>query len=130
MKTWIRITASLMLVAMTSVGVWAVIDKLDDATFKVLVGAIGTLVIVVVVGALFIGHGLVQAYIARRLVAQDDLNDMRQMAFMARLMGGSGKVNVQLPSGQQAPLLPYGQQPQAFSGAYRDAIVEGQVEVE
>jgi hypothetical protein len=34
MKTWMKITASLMLIAATGVGVWAIVDKLDDATFK------------------------------------------------------------------------------------------------
>ena len=83
---WVKITVSLMFIAATGVGVWAVIDKLDPGTLKVIVGLVLTLTIVVVVGGLFISKDLLQAYIIRRAIAQDDLSDMRQMAFIARLI--------------------------------------------
>ncbi len=133
MGTWAKITLSLMLVAATGVGVWAVVDKLDDTTFKVIVGFVGALVAFVVIGGLFVAKDLVQAYLVRRAVQEDDLSDMRQMAFIARLMpgAGGGRVNVSLPPGQQMPMLPPGQWAQPFDGAYRDAVtVDGKVEVE
>ena len=133
--TWAKITLSLMLIAGVGVGVWAVIDKLDDATFKVIVGFVGALLAFVVIGGLFVAKDLVQAYLIRRAVQEDDLSDMRQMAFITRLMpgaGGAGRVNVTLPPGQSTPMLPFGQgwQQQPFDGAYRDAVIDGKVEVE
>ena len=132
---WIKITLALMLIAATGVGTWVVIDKLDDATFRVLVGVVLTLVIVIVVGLLFIGHGLIQAYIARRMLAQDDLSDMRQMAFIARLMGNdrTPNVNVRLPDQQNRGWPTFGPRPTEqlpFDGAYRDTTVNSEIEVE
>ena len=132
---WIKMTLALMLIAATGVGTWVVIDKLDDATFKVLVGVVLTLVIVIVVGLLFVGHGLIQAYIARRMLAQDDLSDMRQMAFIARLMGNdrTPNVNVRLPDqkNQGWPTLAQRSPQQLpFDGAYRDTTVNNEIEVE
>ena len=132
---WIKVTVALMLIAGTGVGVWAVIAKLDDTIFKVIVGVVLTLVIVVVVGGLFIGKDLFQAYIIRRAIQQDDLNDIKQMAFILRLMGGSRSpdVNVRLPNhqGQAWPMLVQGQgQPNTFDGAYRDTTVSSEIEIE
>ena len=132
---WIKITLALMLIAATGVGTWVVIDKLDDATFKVLVGVVLTLVIVIVVGLLFVGHGLIQAYIARRMLAQDDLSDMRQMAFIARLMGNdrTPNVNVRLPDQKNQgwpTLVDRSTQQLPFDGTYRDTTVNNEIEVE
>jgi hypothetical protein len=132
---WIKGTVALMLIAATGVGVWAVIDKLDEATFKVLTGVVLALAIVLVVGGLFIAYGLVQAYVARRLLAQDDLSDMRQMALIARLMGGghSPSVNLRLPPGQQGqawPLLMQGPGQPAFDGSYRNTAAADEIEIE
>jgi len=133
---WVKITVSLMLIAATGVGVWAVIDKLDPSTFKVIVGVVLTLTIVVVVGGLFIGKDLLQAYIIRRAIAQDDLSDMRQMAFIARLMGGRGNTTVKIPDrmGQASnPFMLPGatpQQPSTFDGTYRDTTVSSEIEIE
>ena len=130
---WIKATTSLMLIAAVGVGVWAVIDKLDDTTFKVIVGVVLTLVIVVVVGVLFIGYGLVQSYIQRRLLAQDDMSDLKQMAMLSRIMGGNrpSNVNLKLPHQQGAwPTLIQGQHQQPFDGAYRDTTVNSEIEIE
>lgn len=124
-----------MLVAATGVGAWAVIDKLDSDTFKILTGGIATLVVVVVVGALFIGKDLLQAYVIRRAIQQDDLSDMKQMAFIFRMMGGmrNPNVNVKIPE-QQQPwsylLQPQAQQQPWIDGAYRDTTVANEVEIE
>ena len=132
---WIKITLALMLIAATGVGTWVVIDKLDDATFKVLVGVVLTLVIVTIVGLLFIGHDVIQAYVARRMLAQDDLSDMRQMAFIARLMGNdrTPNVSVRLPDQQRQgwpTLIDRSTQQVPFDGTYRDTTSNSEIEVE
>jgi hypothetical protein len=114
--------ASLVLV-MVGVATFALIGRLSDTTVSALVGGLAVLAIVALVGALFIVKDLAQAYIMRRLLAQDDLADLKQIAMLARLMGGSNRpsnVNVRLPEGQQAwQILP----PQ-IDGQYRDTITE------
>lgn len=132
---WIKGTVTLALLVAVGVGAWAAIDKLDESTFKILTGAIATLIVVVVVGVLFVGYGLTQAYVIRRTIQQDDLNDLRQMAMTARLMGsGRSSVNVKVPE-QQQPWLSYLLQPgqmqqPGWIGEYRDATMESEVEIE
>jgi len=134
---WIKGTVTLMLLVAVGVGAWAVIDKLDEGTFKILTGAVATLVVVVVVGMLFIGKDLLQAYILRRIIQQDDDNDARQMAFTLGLLGRTRNpsVNVKVPEQQQpwSYLLQPGQmqQPGWIDGSYRDATMpESEVEIE
>lgn len=128
-NVWIKITLSLVLLAVAGVGTWAVIEKLDAGTFKVLTGVLLTLLIVVVVGALFIGYGLVQAYVMRRTIQQDDMNDLRQMAMLSSIMkGGGSKVSLNMP--EQYPMLGQGQGHQMFDGAYRDTTARREIEVE
>jgi len=127
---WIKATVTLILVVVTGVGAWAVISKLDDTTFKVIVGVVLTLVIVIVVGGLFIGKDVVQAYIMRRMLAQDDRDDMRHMAIMAQAMrGGRSDVHVIAPG--QAPQVPAwtGQGP-AWTGQFRDTTDAEDIELE
>ena len=130
---WIKFTISCMFLTFVGVGTWAVIDRLDDTTLKVLVGVVFTLVIVVIVGGLFIGYGLIQGYIVRRMLAQDDLSDMRQMALIARLMGSNRppNVNVRLPDQQGWPMLGAAQSQQpSFDGTYRDTTTNSEIEIE
>ena len=133
---WLRLTVTAMLLVAVGVGAWAVIDKLDESTFKILVGALAMLIAFGVSGVLFVGYGLVQAYVIRRTIAEDDLNDLRQMAMTAKLMSsGRSSVNVKVPE-QQTPwsyLLQPGQmqQPGWIDGSYRDATMpESEVEIE
>ena len=124
---WIKITLSLALIAGFGAGVWATIHALDPSSLRVIVGFVLAILAFVVVGALLAGKDLLQAYLIRRAVQQDDLNDLRQMAFITRLMpGNNGRVNVTLP-GQGAPQLPA---PHTFDGAYRDATIDQTIEVE
>jgi hypothetical protein len=129
---------SIVLVAV-GVGIHAVINRLSDRAVYVLVGGVLILLVVFAVGVLFVVKDLAQAYIMRRMLAQDDLNDLRQMAMMARLMGGTRtpNVNLRLPSGQTQPwsvAVPQQQLPQGqvvdFDGSFRDTIVDSEVEIE
>lgn len=130
--------ASAVLVAVGA-GTYAIIGRLSDQAVWVLVGGVATLVVVGTVGALFIAKDLAQAYIMRRMLAQDDLADLRQMAMVARLMGGTRtpNVNLRLPPSQvqpwsvimpQQPSLPG--QPLDFDGSFRDTIAGDEVEIE
>ena len=134
----LAILVSLVLVAV-GVGTYAVINRLSDQAVYVLVGGVSILAVVFAVGALFVVKDLAQAYIMRRMLAQDDLNDLRQMAMMARLMGGTRmpNVNLRLPLGQTQPWsVASPQQPASlgqpldFSGSFRDTIAGNEVEIE
>ena len=130
---WFKITISLMLVVGTGVGAWAVITKLDESMFKVISGIALAVIVFVVVGMIFVGRDIVQAYLMHRVVAQDDLHDLKQMAMIFRLMSGrSPNVNVKVPEQQPWPyLLPtQGQQPPTFDGSYRDATTDREIEIE
>jgi len=130
--------AGIVLVAV-GVGTYAVIERLSDQAVWVLVGGAGALIVVGGVGALFIVKDLAQAYVMRRMLAQDDLSDLRQMAMMARLMGSNRppNVNLRLPQGQVQPwsvVMPPQQLSQGqvvdFDGSFRDTIVGDEVEIE
>ena len=114
-------------------GTYAVIGRLSDQAVWIIVGGMGALIVVGGVGVLFIVKDLAQAYVMRRLLAQDDMNDMRQMAMLARVMGGTRtpNVNLRLPPGQQAqPWQVVSQEPTIFDGTFRDTIVSDEVEIE
>ena len=128
---WIKITTSLILVTVVGVGCWAIIDKLDSDTFRLITGVLLTLLVVVVVGGLFVGKDLVQAYLIRRAVQQDDMNDLKQMAILSRLMGGNTTIrmpNQRTPTGSNLFMLGQGQQGTTFDGQYRDVTESVEVE--
>lgn len=138
-RLWIKGTITLILVVATGIIAWMVVDKMDDATFKVAAGVVLALTIFVVVGALFIGKDLLQAYIIHRTIAQDDMNDVRQMTMLASIMNRSrGSVNVNLPKSQQQqgiPMLLNGvvgnqqqRQPAYYDGQYRDTTTPIEME--
>jgi hypothetical protein len=85
--------------AMVGVGaaVYALISRLEDNMLYLLLGSLMVIVIIVVVAVLFIGRDVIQAYLIQRIIQQDDLNDLKQMAATFRLMKGQD-VNVRLPS--------------------------------
>ncbi len=133
---WVMLTA--IVLVMVSVGTYAIIERLSDQAVWILVGSVGALVVVGSVGVLFIVKDLAQAYVMRRMLAQDDLNDLRQMAMMAKLMGTRApNVNLKLPPGERVQpwqvvtpqQLPQGQ-PTGFDGGYRDTIANDEVEIE
>lgn len=140
-KTSVLVVLASIVLVIVGVGTYAIIERLSDQAVWVLVGGVGALVVVGAVGVLFIVKDLAQAYVMRRMLAQDDLNDLRQMAMLARLMGGNRtpNVNVRLPQGQvqqqpwvilpQQPTLPQGQ-PLDFDGGYRDTVIGDGVELE
>ena len=128
-----------LLLVVAGVGAHAAINRLSDQAIYVLVGGMSILMVVFAVGALFVIKDLAQAYIMRRMLAQDDLNDLRQMAMMARLMGGTRipNVNLRLPPGQAQPwsvVIPQHPaspgQPLDFDGSFRDTIAGDEVEIE
>jgi cytochrome c biogenesis protein CcdA len=128
------LTAIVLVIA--GVGTYALIGRLSDQAVWVLVGGVGALLVVGGVGVLFIVKDLAQAYVMRRMLAQDDLNDMRQMAMLARLMGGTRtpNVNLRLPPGQQAQpwqvIVPQQQGQPVDLGTFRDTIAGDAVEIE
>ncbi|MBN1934130.1 MAG: hypothetical protein JW934_05675 [Anaerolineae bacterium] len=133
-STWIKVVVSLGALVAVGVGVYVVLNRLDERMLAYLVGGLFVLVVFVVVGGLLIGKDLMQAYLIRRTVAQDDLNDLKQMAFVLRMLGGlrGSNVNLRLPKEQSAPqfLLPgvwggvQGQQPDVYDGQYRDTTID------
>lgn len=133
-KTSFSAVVTAIVLVIAGVGMSALIDRLSDQAVWVLVGGVGALLVVGGVGVLFIVKDLAQAYVMRRMLAQDDLNDMRQMAMMARVMGGTRtpNVNLRLPPGQQAQpwqVMPQERQPVDL-GAFRDTIAGDAVEIE
>jgi len=115
------------------VGTYAVIERLEDATFHVLVGAAAVLTVVIVVGLLFVVRDALQARIFRKQMDLDNYHDLKQMATIFKLMGGNRapNVNVKLPEqGQQWPYLLQSPQQQSFDGAYRDTTVDSEIEIE
>ena len=136
-STWIKLILGLGTMVFVAVGTYVVFTRLDDQMISYLVGGLFVLVTFVVVGALLVGKDLVQAYIIRRTIAEDDMSDIKQMAFIMRMMGGLQRpnVNVRLPEGQQTPqqfILPgnwgnaqqQGQPADTFDGQYEDTTID------
>ena len=103
-STWIKLVVGLCTLVAVGVGVYVLLNRLDERILAYLVGGLFVLVVFVVVGGLLIGKDLVQAYLIRRTVAQDDLNDLKQMAFVLRMLGGlrGSNVNLRLPKVKEA----------------------------
>ncbi|WP_296895895.1 hypothetical protein [Thiohalocapsa sp.] len=126
-KTFFRVVFALVVIVTMGVVAHSVTKRLSDQALYLALGGGGVLAIVVSIGTLFIVKDAVQAYITRRLLADDDYRDLKQLAMVSRLMGKSGNVNLKLPQREQAPwaVLPQsgengpGQRP-AFDGEFRD----------
>ena len=128
-KTFFRVVFALVVIVTMGVVAHSVTKRLSDQALYLALGGGGVLAIVVSIGTLFIVKDAVQAYITRRLLADDDYRDLKQLAMVSRLMGKSGNVNVKLPQREQSPwaVLPQrmtgeiaqDQQP-AFNGEFRD----------
>lgn len=126
---WGRIVAVLCAMAGIGGGLYALVRSIDPGTLKLLLGFLMGLLAIVVVGVLYAGKDLVQAYLVRRQERQDQLQETAQLAQWTRLMqSGANRVNLQMPGLGNAPaMLPPGE----FSGAYRDTtLVNGKVEIE
>ena len=133
------VLAALGLLVGCGVGTYAMIGRLDNETVHTLTGAAAVLVVVVVVSALFIVKDTLYARILRRQLAQDNYDDLKQLATIFKLMGGNRapNVNVKIPEqqGQPWPMLLQGPQqqqgqPWGFDGAYRDTTVDNEIEIE
>ena len=133
-----RITVAgliLLLIVIVVVGVstHAVIGRLSDQVIWALVGGAAVLAVVVGVGILFIVKDLAQAYITRRMLAQDEMADLRQMAMLTGMLrsANSSNIRLQLPPGQHQPdaVTPWLVQ-QPGNSVYRDTISGEEVEIE
>lgn len=133
--SFFAVLAGIVLVV-AGVGTYTLIGRLSDQAVWVLAGGVGALFVVGGVGALFIVKDLAQAYVMRRMLAQDDMADLKQMAMLARMMGGNRtpNVNLRLPSGQQAQpwqvSVPHQQGQPVVLGDFRDTIAGEAVEIE
>lgn len=111
---------------------------MEEPPIHIIVGGVAVLTIVVAVGLLFVVKDLLQAYIMRRMLAQDDYNDLKQMAMIARLMGHrSPGVYFRMPNQQQGlvpwPMLMGGSTSARhwdFDGTYRDTLTDSEIEIE
>jgi hypothetical protein len=141
-KTGNVLSIAIVLIVTVSAGVaiHALIQRLSDQVIWSLVGGLGVLLVVGIVAVLFIIKDLAQAYVMRKMMADDDLQDLRQMAMMSSIMRGGNRtpnVNLRLPPGQQMgninPWQVVGDhqphQPYPIDGSYRDTIPE-EVEIE
>jgi hypothetical protein len=110
-----------MVVMLTGVTAYLVLTKLQDQTFQILLGGALALAVVVIVILLMIGYGATQAYIQRRLIAQDDVADMKLLA-MVNAMTRGGRSDVRLISPERAGTEPAagGLLAAGMAGAYRD----------
>ena len=121
-----------------AVGTYTLFERLEEPAIHIIVGGVAVLTIVVVVGLLFVVKDLLQAYIMRRMLAQDDYNDLKQMAMIARLTGRrSPGVYFRMPNKQQGvvpwPMLMGGStsaQNWDFDGVYRDTLTDSEIEIE
>lgn len=141
---WAAITASLAITAGAGVTVWIVGERLSDTAFNMIVGGAIVLGVAVVFSVIFIGYGLVQAYVTRRIYTQDNMADLKTMAGLFALMRSANpNINMRLPGGgYQQMLPPGGTQPntiimgnaplpgqgQPYGGQYRDATQDLEVE--
>lgn len=142
---WIAITLSLAIVAGAGVTVWIVGERLSDTAFNMIVGGAIVLGVAVVFSVIFIGYGLVQAYVTRRIYTQDNMSDLKTMAGLFALMkSANSNINMRLPGGggYQQMLPPGASQPntiimgnaplpgqgQPYGGQYRDATQDLEVE--
>jgi hypothetical protein len=122
--TYIKLVVAIAVIGATLVGTYVVFNRISERALNLVLGATGVLVVVVVVGVLFIAKDLLQTYLIQRTVAQDDYNDLKQMAMIQRLMGKE-KINVQLPEQPQWDVgKPQELPEQVFSGEFRDTTVE------
>jgi len=126
------------------VGTYALLSHLSEQTLGLLAGAAAVLTVVVIVGLLFVVNNVLQGRLLRRQLAQDNLEELKQLAMVFKLLGNgrAPHVNVKMPE-QQPPQawpfflpgagqaqLPEPQQPWGYDGAYRDTTFDGNVELE
>ncbi|MCL4301666.1 MAG: hypothetical protein KJ077_38550 [Anaerolineae bacterium] len=104
---------------------WRVINRLSLEVMTIGLGAIFTMVIVMVTALLFIIYAVVQSRLRRQELAQDDWDELKKM----QMLLGSGRVNYNF-KGAQFPTLPNadsmtttwpGQLPE---GEYKDTTID------
>ena len=96
--TLIKLGAVGTLLMSAGVGMYAVIQRLSDQTLSTLVGAVAVLAVVLVVGLLFVVRDALQARTLRRQLAQDNYEELKQVALVFKLLGHRApNVNVRLP---------------------------------
>lgn len=104
---------------------WCVINQLSQEVMTMGLGAIFTLVIVVVTALLFIIYAVVQSRLRRQELAQDDWDELKKM----QMLLGSGRVNynfkgAQFPASPNSdPSLPSWSR-QLSEGEYKDTTID------
>lgn len=125
-RIWLKLTITLVILTFIGVGTWALVDKIDSGTVKILIGVVLCLAIVVVVGGLFLLNNVAQAYVLERRRRADQQDEAQQLA-MARLLVGRGSgpsLNVSMPE-QMGHLLPGGTNSMGvYDGRYVDTTAE------
>jgi len=143
--SWLKITGVGMALVAAGVGTYVLLSSLSAQTLGLLAGAAAVLTVVVIVGLLFVVNNALQGRILRRQLAQDNLEELKQLAMVFKLLGNgrAPHVNVKVPEqsspGQPWPFflpgagqaqLPEPQPPWGYDGVYRDTTFDGDVELE
>jgi len=150
--SWFKITWLGMALVAAGVGTYVLLSSLSAQTLGLLAGAAAVLTVVVIVGLLFVVNNALQGRILRRQLAQDNLDDLKQLAMVFKLLGNgrAPHVNVKVPEPQPNQVwpfflpgagqaqLPEPQQPwppmtlggRPYDGVYRDTTFDGDVELE
>lgn len=141
---WGAVTLSLALVTGAGVTVWIIGSRLSEPAFNMIVGGAIVLGVFIVVSVILILYGLIQAYVTRRIYAQDNMADLKTTAGMLALMRNQN-MTVRMPGGGYRELMPPpgASQPQTFimgggplaqqekqpyQGQFRDATQDVEVE--
>lgn len=128
MKGLVKATILLSVLIFVGIGSWKLFASIDADTVKILLGVLLCLIIVVIVGALFILHAVLQGNVLERQRRRDQEADDQRQAW-ARIMAGRGapSLSLNMPEQmQQQHMLPPGG---FYDGAYVDTTAEP-VEIE
>jgi len=108
-SAWAKETITLCVVAIVAVATWTMITQMSPETFNMLIGGAIVLVVFIVASLLIIAIIVAQGYVSRRLIKQDDMDDLKQLVTTATIMRGlQPPVNVRMPDQLQAPPFPMG----------------------
>jgi hypothetical protein len=120
-----------------AVATGTLVNRLTDQMVWVCTGGGMVLAVVLAVGALLMGQNALNAYANHRQMAQDGMNDLKQMALVMRLTGNlrTPNVNVRLPQGQNQAwpypwVIPQQQQLPPPVGHYQDTVTGETIELE
>jgi hypothetical protein len=139
-STVFKLIIALSIIVAVGVVSYAVVERISEKALHFALGGLGVLTVMLSVGGLFIAKDVIQAYLMQRTVAQDDMNDLKQMAMLSQMMGKQN-INVKMPKQKDQQQLPswvvlpgqgqdHGQRGQVFDGQFRDTTANEGVELE